>query len=114
MGIIFCICQYLWGLILLGVHEDMEEQDRSKRFTISGVADAPKLRIDVWNMLNNREKVNINLLRDDDVNIVEIEGKEIIAIRVPQARYNARPVYINGNWMTGTYKRNHEGDYNSK
>lgn len=99
------------GLILLGVHEDMEEQDRSKRFMITGVSDASKLRIDFWNMLNNKEKVNINLLRDDDVNIVEIEGKEIIAIRVPQARYNARPVYINGNWMTGTYKRNHEGDY---
>ncbi len=45
------------------------------------------------------------------MDIVEIEGKDIIAIHVPQARYNARPVYINGNWMTGTYKRNHEGDY---
>lgn len=99
------------GLILLGVYEDMEEQDRSKRFMITGVSDASKLRIDFWNMLNNKEKVNINLLRDDDVNIVEIEGKEIIAIYVPQARYDARPVYINGNWMTGTYKRNHEGDY---
>ncbi len=99
------------GLILLGVYENMEEKDRSKRFVITGVSDAPKLRIDLWNTLNNKEKVSINLLRDDDVDIVEIEGKDIIAIHVPQARYNARPVYINGNWMTGAYKRNHEGDY---
>lgn len=60
-------------------------------------------------MLNNKEKVSINLLRDNDGDVVEIEGKDIIAIHVPQARYNSRPVYINGNWMTGIYKRNHEG-----
>ncbi len=82
----------------------MEEQDRSKRFVRTGISDAPKLRIDLWNRLNNKEKVSINLLRDEDVNIIEIEGKEIIAVHVPQARYNARPVFINGNWMN-------EGDY---
>ncbi len=99
------------GLILLGIYENMDEQDRNKRFQIIGVSDAEKLRIDLWNMLNNKEKVNINLLRENDINIIKIDEKKIIAIHVPQARYNFRPVYINGNWMTGTYKRNHEGDY---
>ena len=99
------------GIILLGVIENMKEQDYAKRFTISGVQDAGKLQHDLWNMLNNKEKVNVNLLRDEDVEMIKIDGKEVISIRVPQARYNLRPVYINNNWMTGTYKRNHEGDY---
>lgn len=99
------------GTILLGVIENLKEQDRSKRFTILGLQDTDKLLRDFWNMLNNKEKVNINLLRDEDVEIIKIDGKEVISIRIPQARYNLRPVYINNNWMTGTYKRNHEGDY---
>lgn len=99
------------GIILLGVIENLKEHDCTQRFTISGVQDADKLLRDLWNMLNNKEKINVNLLRDEDVEIIKIDGKEVISIRIPQARYNLRPVYINNNWMTGTYKRNHEGDY---
>ena len=32
-------------------------------------------------------------------------------IHVPQANYKQRPVYLNGNPVKGTFKRNHEGDY---
>lgn len=31
-------------------------------------------------------------------------------IHVPQADYRSKPVFINGNPMKGTFKRNHEGD----
>ena len=99
------------GTILLGIIENLKEQDRTKRFAIFGVQDAEKMRRDLWNMLNNKEKTNVNLLRDEDVEIIRIEGKDVISIQIPQARYNLRPVYVNNNWMTGTYKRNHEGDY---
>ena len=40
-----------------------------------------------------------------------VTGALILWIRVPQADYKQRPVYINGNPMKGSYKRNHEGDY---
>lgn len=99
------------GLILLGVNEDLKEKDLSKRFTITGVNDASKIRQDFWNAVNNPEKVNVNLLRDEDVNIVEMDGKMVVAINVPRADYTIRPVYINNNPLRGTYKRNHEGDY---
>ena len=99
------------GKILLGVDEDLKEKDPLKRFTITGVEDAKKIRQDIWNILNNQEKINVNLLTDEDVEIVEIEGKEIVAINVPRADYTLRPVYINNNPIRGTYKRNHEGDY---
>ncbi len=42
------------GTILLGVYEDTKEKDMTKRFTITGVEDAAKIRIDIWNTINSR------------------------------------------------------------
>lgn len=61
--------------------------------------------------LNSREKVNINLLGDEDVSVVEVDGKDVVSVHVPQAEYTVRPIYINNNIQRGAYKRNHEGDY---
>ena len=99
------------GTILLGVHEDVREKDVDKRFTITGVDDADKIRKEFWNGINNSEKVNVNLLKDEDVEVVEMDGKKVVAINVPRADYTIRPVYINNNLMRGTFIRNHEGDY---
>ena len=38
------------------------ENYNTKRFEIVGVEDADKIRKDLWNTVNSREKVNINLL----------------------------------------------------
>ena len=73
------------GTILLGVVEHMDEQDNAKRFEIVGVEDADKIRKDLWNTVNSREKVNINLLCDDDIQTIDIDSKKIIAINVPRA-----------------------------
>ena len=99
------------GTILLGVDEDLKEKDISKRFNIIGVEDAAKIRTDVWNTLNSREKVSSNLLRDEDINTLSYDGKDVVVIHVPRATYEERPVYINNNLMRGTYRRRHEGDY---
>ena len=99
------------GLILLGVNEDLTEPDIAKRFTVTGVNNARKIRVDFWNLVNDREKVSVNLLNESDVETVDIDGKTVIAIRVPRADTSSRPVYINNNMMRGTYRRNDEGDY---
>lgn len=99
------------GLILLGVYEDTKEKDADKRFTMTGVDNAERIRKDFWNMVNNPEKVNVNLLKDEDVEVIEIDGKKVVAINVPRADYTIRPVYINNNLIRGTFVRNHEGDY---
>lgn len=99
------------GTILLGVYEDMAEKDNAKRFAITGVEDAAKIKKDLWNTIHSREKVNFNLLRDEDVDTVTIDGKDVVYVNVPQAEYTVRPIYINNNIQRGTYKRNHEGDY---
>ncbi len=75
------------GTILLGVYEDTKEKDMAKRFSITGVEDAAKIKKDLWNMVNSREKVNVNLLGDEDVQTVKVDGKDVIAIHVPRAKY---------------------------
>ena len=99
------------GTILLGVVEHTDEKDKSKRFEIVGVEDADKIRKDLWNIINSKEKVNVNLLRDEDVQVVDVEGKSVVAVNVPRAESSVRPVYLNNNLSRGTFKRNHEGDY---
>ena len=100
------------GIILLGIQENIKEKDIQKRFTINGVEDSDKIVKDLWNQANNPQKTNVNLLGDDDVSIVDVDGKDIVVINVPRARYNQRPVYINNKMIVGNvFKRNHEGDY---
>lgn len=45
-----------------------------------------KLIKQFWNDINNRQKVSINLLRDDDVEVYKKEDDQIIVIHVPMAR----------------------------
>ncbi|MBO7480852.1 MAG: putative DNA binding domain-containing protein [Bacteroidales bacterium] len=98
------------GVILLGIEDNRKESDIKKRFQIIGVDDAQKIINDFWNTINS-DKVNENILCSSDVDIVEINGAQIVYIHVPQADWRIKPIYLNGNVYKGTYRRNHEGDY---
>ena len=97
------------GVIVLGIkeHRNRYEEDR---FEIKGVADADKMLKSFWDTINS-DKVSRNILFDDDVECIDYEGKTLIAIHVPMANYTMRPVYINKNLLSGSFKRNYEGDY---
>ena len=98
------------GTILLGVQEDTSEPDPRKRFVIKGVSNVAKAIADFWNTING-DKTNVNILKDENVYPVVVDGKEVIVIDIPQADYRQRPVYINGNPIKGTFKRTYEGDF---
>ncbi|SCJ48570.1 Uncharacterised protein [uncultured Eubacterium sp.] len=51
------------------------------------------------------------MVKDEDVTSFEKDGLIGIAIKVPRADRNQKPIYINNNILSGTYRRNHEGDY---
>ncbi len=90
------------GHLILGV-----ENDRS----VSGLANPPQLRKTFWDTINNRSKVNRNLLTDADVKTVALDGKTVLVIHVPRADRRQRPIYIGQNPLDGTFRRNDEGDY---
>ena len=77
---------------------------------MTGVEDANKVVTDFFNQLYNPQKVNRSVLIDSDVRIVEVDGKDVIYISVPEADYRQKPIYINQKLELGTYRRGHEGD----
>ncbi len=96
------------GVIILGVAEN---KDGTWRTTGLKSTDRNKLLKHFWDTINNRKKVNVNLLSDQDVEIYEKDEDTIIVIYVPMANREQKPVYINDDIFGGTFRRNHEGDY---
>lgn len=94
------------GVILLGVNE---RKDHS--FEIEGLADAVKTEKDFWNMVNNRQKVNRNIMTNHMVHIEQVNGKDILVVEVPRAERSARPVYKGMDPFAGTYRRYGDGDH---
>lgn len=99
------------GTIILGVEEDLQADNWDDRFSVLGVHNPENIVKDFWNTINS-DKVNACILKDENVQIVEYDKQiNVVVIQVPQAAYNIKPVYINGNVYKGTFKRNFEGDY---
>lgn len=96
----------LGGIILLGV----EEYKDHSLHTID-LPDPERLVKEFWDIINNPNKVNVNILSDNHVRIETVNGNHIIVIDVPRAQRYDKPVYIDGNPLSGSYRRNGEGDY---
>ncbi len=92
----------LGGVILLGVKDDG---------TVIGIADINKTKKQICDLLNNRQKVNVNLIHEGDIQVVPHTDGNMLAIRIRRADRRERPIYVGQNPLTGTYRRNHEGDY---
>ncbi len=82
------------GLILLGVDEDLQEKDVSKRFQIIGVDEPSKIITDFWNTLNS-DKVNENILVDSDVEVVNVDGAQWKL----QGSQSKNPEYASHDWL---------------
>lgn len=93
------------GVVVLGVRE------KQLQFSVEGIANIAKVRKDLFDALNNRQKVSANLLTDDMVREVIIEGRTILVIDIPRATRKQRPVYLTTNPFAGhTYRRLNDGD----
>lgn len=95
------------GTIWLGVGQ------KDGKLVLHGLENPEKLVGELWSLLNNRNKVSRNLLKDSDVSIVPLSPSRnsLISIRVPKASRRERPIYVGPNPATGAYRRNYEGDY---
>ena len=93
------------GCVVLGV------EYAEGRYRAAGLPDPAKAKKSFWDTINNRSKVNINLLTDALVSVQQVQGRPVMVIRVPRATRQQRPVYLGQNPLLGTYRRNYEGDY---
>lgn len=94
------------GIILLGV----QEKPRGE-FKALGIADVERLRKAIWDNLHNRKQISINLLSEQAIQPVEVDGKTVLRIEVPRAPRQSKPVHLGSNPLGGTYLRRYEGDY---
>ncbi len=93
------------GIVLLGV------QEKKGRFFPHSIANPDRIRKDLADLANNRQKVSVNLLGNHLVRELEIEGNVMLVVEIPRATRVQRPVYLNGNPLQGnTYRRFHEAD----
>lgn len=94
------------GVIVLGAKEH-----KDGTLEVVGLGDADKMLDDFWNAAHSIDKLSYCVMSDRDANIKSVDGKELIVIEVPRADRRLRPIYVNGNPVTGTYRRDHKGDY---
>ncbi len=93
------------GIILLGIREKLG------RFSLQGIIDPQRIITDLFNTINNPQKVSVNLLTDQHISTITLEGKTLIQVEVPAAHRKQKPVFLNGNPLKGnTYRRLQEGD----
>lgn len=95
------------GVVVLGVREQ-EGAASLDGLTTEQLARYQKT---LWDGLNNRGRVSLNLLESRNVEIVEVDRAALLVIRIPRASRTQRPVYAGTNPFGSTYRRRHEGDY---
>ncbi|ECE6872162.1 AAA family ATPase, partial [Salmonella enterica subsp. houtenae] len=93
------------GWVVLGVKE------QAGKFMPVGVVDPEKIKTDLFNQLNDRDRVSANVLRsENDVQQVSLQGTDVLAIHIPQAMRKQKPVHLKKSPFGNTYQRLHEGD----
>lgn len=93
------------GVVVLGVRE------HKGRFQLEGVGNLEKLKAELFNNLNNKQKISANLLSNEQVYEQELDGKTLLVIEVPRAPRQAKPVHLTSNPFGNSYCRLNEGDY---
>ena len=93
------------GVIILGVREKDGKRE------IEGLADTEKIVADLWNAVNNPDKISANVLFNESIYPVDVDGKAVVVVEVPRADRTVRPVFVGSDVFKGTYRRNGEGDY---
>ncbi len=93
------------GIVVFGLRE------KQGQFSVEGVHDVAKVRKDLFDGLNNRQKVSANLLTDDSVRELVLQGRTVMVIDIPRATRKQRPVHLTTNPFAGhTFRRLNDGD----
>ena len=95
------------GTVVLGASE------REGAVRLDGLDDARLgvLQKALWDGLNDRGRVSLNLLEPRHVEIATARDTKLLAIHVPRATRTQRPIHLEGNPFGHTWRRRHEGDY---
>ena len=96
------------GIIILGIKEI------DGNFYPDGLTEKQviELKKKFWDIAHNHQKISQLTIEDSYVKEKQIEnGGWILIVEVPRAKFNQKPVFLNGAPFGNTFKRRHEGDY---
>ncbi|OBW92719.1 RNA-binding domain-containing protein [Gallibacterium salpingitidis] len=93
------------GYVILGVSE------KKGKFKIEGVSNIDLVRKQLFDILNNKNKVNLNLLNNNNLTVHIINDKPILIIQIPPAKRQEKPIYLNNQPMKETFIRLNESDH---
>lgn len=68
------------GYVVLGVRE------KRGNFIVEGINDIATVMKQLFDIENNKKKVNVNLLTDQSVQVIHLDNKAVIVIEIPIAR----------------------------
>jgi predicted HTH transcriptional regulator len=85
------------GVIALGIKEN------TRGFELVGIPNINRIKKQLFDILNNPNKVSVNLLTDKDVQVKTLEARNFLLVQIPMAKRQKQPVYINNNPMGNTY-----------
>ena len=91
------------GFIILGISENPD-------LKIIGVSNPEKIITDICNTANNINKVNINLIENENIITHIVHDKTIISIYIPELSPSRKPLYLQNN-PKYSYIRKNDGDY---
>jgi len=97
------------GHVFLGI-----EEEKDGGIKVSGIKEPEPIKKDLFDSLNNKQKISANILKDDDVEVLQFDDSYVVKIHIPQATRQQKPVHKGENPLQGTYRRQYEGDYNCK
>ena len=100
----------LGGTVVFGL-EEIRTKTGEPIYNITGIPNPQKVVDQLFSTLNNKTKVNKNLLKNEDVEIIPVENSFLIKISIPRAEREQRPIYLNNNPIENTYIRNASGDH---
>jgi len=92
------------GYVFLGVTE------KHGQFNFAGLPSTERLRKQLVDLANNRNKISVNLFTNESFRDLHIDGNLVLCVQIPRAKRQQRPVYLNGNPLGNTYRRMHEAD----
>ncbi len=93
----------LGGILVLGVDETEDG------WHVSGVSDPDKMIQDLHNAMRDRAKISHEVSGNGDIWKEEVDGRQLVIVRVHSAPRRYKPVFLNGN-RDMAYVRRNQGD----
>lgn len=77
------------GYVVLGISE------KKGAFSVAGISEINTVKKQLFDLAGSKKKVNVNLLTNQSVQTLRLEGKDILVIEIPAARREQKPIYLN-------------------